>query len=297
MNRSARLLALAAVILVLFSLAGCNKLRARDQLNKGVQAYKNAKYEDAIEKFKNAVALDPSLINARLYLATAYAQQYIPGADTPDNNRMAEQAIDEYKDVLKMKANDLNAIKGIAYLYLQMKKFDQAKEYYKKVITVDPNDPEAYYSVAVIDWTETYQPRMEQKAKLGLKPDEAIKDKKVCEELKDQEPGRGQGRHDHAGEGHLAASRLRRRHGLPQPDVARAGRHRVRRPQGPRRRPEEGRRMGEQDHGHQGCQGGKTGGPWRHYAGESKTSGTFLTASGWSALALERAFILPLDSL
>ncbi len=184
MNRSARLLALASVVLALFSLAGCNKLRARDQLNKGVQAYKNAKYEDAIEKFKNAVALDPSLINARLYLATAYAQQYIPGADTPDNNRMAEQAINQYQDVLKMKANDLNAIKGIAYLYLQMKKFGQAKEYYNKVITVDPNDPEAYYSVAVIDWTETYQPRMEQKAKLGLKPDEAIKDKKACEELR-----------------------------------------------------------------------------------------------------------------
>jgi tetratricopeptide (TPR) repeat protein len=184
MSRGARVLAFVAVVLALFSLAGCNKLRARDQLNKGVQAYKNAKYEEAIEKFKNAVALDPSLINARLYLATAYAQQYIPGADTPDNNRMAEQAINEYQDVLKMKANDLNAIKGIAYLYLQMKKFDQAKEYYQKVIQVDPNDPEAYYSVAVIDWTQTYQPRMEEKAKLGLKPDEAIKDKKVCQELK-----------------------------------------------------------------------------------------------------------------
>ena len=48
----------------------------------------------------------------------------------------------------------------------------------------DPNDPEVYYSIGVIDWTETYQPRMEEKAKLGLKPDEAIKDKKVCEDLK-----------------------------------------------------------------------------------------------------------------
>ena len=34
------------------------QLRARDQLNKGVQAYKNAKYEEAIERFKNAVALE-----------------------------------------------------------------------------------------------------------------------------------------------------------------------------------------------------------------------------------------------
>jgi hypothetical protein len=35
----------------------------------------------------------------------------------------------------------------------------------------------------VIDWTEAYQPRMEERAKLGLKPDEPLKDKKVCAAL------------------------------------------------------------------------------------------------------------------
>ena len=48
----------------MLSAVGCEKLRARDQLNKGVQSYKNARYEEAIEHFKNAVQLDPSLINA-----------------------------------------------------------------------------------------------------------------------------------------------------------------------------------------------------------------------------------------
>jgi tetratricopeptide (TPR) repeat protein len=184
MNRSVRVLALVVAALALFSALGCNKLKARDQLNKGVQAYKGAKYETAIEHFKNSVALDPTLINARLYLATAYAQQYIPGADTADNNRNAEQAIDEYQKVLERDPKNLNSIKGIAYLYLQMKKFDQAKEYYRKATQIDPNDPEPYYSVAVIDWTQTYQPRMEQRAKLGLGPNEPLKDKKVCEQLR-----------------------------------------------------------------------------------------------------------------
>ena len=175
-------LILLAVACLLLLATGCNKLKARDQLNKGVQAYKNTKYEQAIDHFQEAVRLDPALINARLYLATAYAQQYIPGADTPDNNRMAELAIDQYKQVLQVDPKNINSIKGIAYLYLQMKKFDQAKEYYKKASAVDPNDPEPYYSVAVIDWTQTYQPRMEERAKLGMKPDDSLpgKDKKVC---------------------------------------------------------------------------------------------------------------------
>ena len=192
MNKHFRLLTLAAAALALFSTMGCNKLRARDQLNKGVTAYKNAKYEEAIDHFQQSVAQDPSLINARMYLATAFAQQYIPGADTPENNKMAEQAIEQYKHVLDMnppRDQKVNAAKGIAYLYLNMKKFDDAKKYYRMAADIDPNDPEPYYSVGVIDWTACYQPRMEERAKLGLKPDENLsaknKDqKKVCAQLK-----------------------------------------------------------------------------------------------------------------
>jgi tetratricopeptide (TPR) repeat protein len=192
MNKQIRLLILAAAMLALLSSVGCSKLRARDQLNKGVTAYKNAKYEEAIDHFQQAVALDPKLINAKMYLATAYAQQYIPGADTPDNNKMAEQAIEQYQNVLAMNpARDqkVNSAKGIAYLYLNMKKFDDAKKFYRMAADIDPNDPEPYYSVGVIDWTACYQPRMEERAKLGLKPDENLnpknKDqKKACDELK-----------------------------------------------------------------------------------------------------------------
>ncbi len=184
MKTSVRVLAIIAVGLAMLSTVACNKLQARDQLNKGVQSYKSAKYEEAIDHFQKAVSLDPGLINARLYLATAYAQQYIPGADTEDNNRMAQQAIDQYKAVLERDPKNVNSVKGIAYLYLQMKKFEDAKQYYRKASELDPNDPEAYYSIGVIDWTQSYQPRMEERSKLGLKPEEALKDKKVCNALR-----------------------------------------------------------------------------------------------------------------
>jgi len=36
----------------------------------------------------------------------------------------------------------------------------------------------------VIDWTQSYQPRMEERSKLGLKPEEPLKDKKVCNALR-----------------------------------------------------------------------------------------------------------------
>jgi tetratricopeptide (TPR) repeat protein len=192
MNNNSKLLALAAVALALISSAGCNKLLARDQLNKGVEAYKNNRFEQAIDHFQKATELDPNLINARLYLATAFVSQYTPDLDTPDNVRMAEQAIDQFQKVLDANSSReqrVNAAKGIASLYYGMKKFDEAKKYNHMVSDLDPNDPDPYYSIGVIDWAVCYVPRMQERAILGLKGDEHLnpknKDqKKVCDELK-----------------------------------------------------------------------------------------------------------------
>lgn len=194
MNKYLRTLTLAAVGLALFTSLGCDKLKARDQLNKGVKAYKDNHYEQAIDHFQNAVRLDPSLINARMYLATAYVSQYIPGVDSADNLRTAQQAIDEYTKVIDAnpsREQKVNSAKGIAYLYLNEKRWDDAKKYYRMASDLDPNDAEPYYSVGVIDWSQSYQPRMEERAKLGLKPDEHLsaknKDqKKLCEQLKEK---------------------------------------------------------------------------------------------------------------
>src|SRR5579871_5871966 len=134
MNKNVKLFTLAGLMLALISSVGCSKLRARDQLNKGVEAYKNSHYEQAIDHFQQAVQLDPGLINARMYLATAFVSQYIPGVDSPDNLRTAQQAIDEYTKVIDANpARDqkVNAAKGIAYLYLNEKEWDEAKKYYR----------------------------------------------------------------------------------------------------------------------------------------------------------------------
>jgi tetratricopeptide (TPR) repeat protein len=193
MNKS-RLLTLAVMSLALISSAGCDKLKARDQLNKGVKAYKDNHYEEAIDHFQKSVELDPALINARLYLATTFVSQYIPGVDSPDNVHMAEQAIEQFQKVLDANPSrdqKVNAAKGIASLYYNMKKFDDAKKYDHMVSELDPNDPDPYYSIGVIDWAVTYAPRMEERAKLGVKPLDNLNpknkdEKKACDELKEK---------------------------------------------------------------------------------------------------------------
>lgn len=171
------------VACLLLGASGCQWLKARDELNKGVQAYRGAKYPEAIEHFKIAVESDPTLVNARLYLATAYASQFNPGSETEENLRNGEQAIEEFRTVLQTDPNNIGSTAGIASLYFQMKRMDDAKEFYLKHIQLDAANPEPYYSVAVIDWTMTYQQRIVLKSRLRLKPEDPIKDAKERQAL------------------------------------------------------------------------------------------------------------------
>ncbi len=147
-----------------FVASGCNKLKARDLLNKGVAAYKNGQFDQSIEDFKQAKDLDPSLLTARLYLATAYASQYIPGAPSEENVRMGQQAVQEFQEVLKIDPNNLSAIDGIGSILYQMaatpftpEKFEESKTYHLRHIALKPDDPEPYYWVGVIDWTLAFR--------------------------------------------------------------------------------------------------------------------------------------------
>ena len=73
--------------------------QARDALNQGVQGFRNGQYDAAIAEFQRAKQLDPRLMNARLYLATAYVAQYIPGAPSEANQEMGRKSIEEFRGV------------------------------------------------------------------------------------------------------------------------------------------------------------------------------------------------------
>src|SRR5215467_9678 len=153
-----------AVLIVGVAASGCNKLKARDLLNKGVASFKNGQSDAGIEDFKQAKEADPELLNARLYLATAYASTYIPGAPSAENMAHGNQAVAEFKEVLDKDQNNLSAIDGIGSILFQMagqpfdqKKFEESKTYHQRHIQLKPEDPEPYYWIGVIDWTIAFR--------------------------------------------------------------------------------------------------------------------------------------------
>jgi tetratricopeptide (TPR) repeat protein len=184
MNRSHT--SLAALAALAIGATGCNFLKARDNLNKGVQAYKSAKYPEAVSLFQKAVELSPNETMPHLYLATAYMSQYIPGAESPENVRMAENAYNEFQNVLKLNPKDELATASIASLYFNQKKLDDAKEWNKKLIAINPQNKDAYYTLGVIAWTQWLIPDREARNKMNMKPEDPgpLKDKKLRDELK-----------------------------------------------------------------------------------------------------------------
>src|SRR6266581_3435813 len=121
--------AFAALVILVVCGSGCNKLKARDLLNKGVAAYKNAQYDAAIEDFKKFKEL--------LQV---------------DTNNLS--AIDGTGSILFQMA-------GTPF---DPKKFEESKAYHQKHIELRPNDPEPYYWIGVIDWTLAYRANGELRA-------------------------------------------------------------------------------------------------------------------------------------
>jgi tetratricopeptide (TPR) repeat protein len=190
MNGPARITALAVVMAgMVISMSGCNKLAARDQLNKGVDAYKGQHYEEAIGHFQKATQLDPTLPMAKSYLATALAQNVVPGLLTPDNLSNAQQAIDIFQQVLDKNPHDVNSMKQIAGIEFQIKRFDEAKTWQKKVLSEDPKDADAAYTVGVIDWTQAHINALASLVPAGVNDDgegNVKAPKNVMEALKDK---------------------------------------------------------------------------------------------------------------
>jgi tetratricopeptide (TPR) repeat protein len=155
------------------------QMQARDALNQGVQAFKNGQTDGAIRQFERAKDLDPNLLNARLYLATAYASLYIPGTPSEENRANGQRAIDEFAGVLVRDTNNLGAIDGMASVLFQMagtpfnpEGLWQSKTYHLRHLGIRPNDPEPYYWIGVIDWTLAFHANGElrQKYNAGRKP-------------------------------------------------------------------------------------------------------------------------------
>ena len=125
---------LGILVLVLFTVligANCayyNRIIARKSLVDGAKAYKDRKFQESEQLFRDAVARDPEGKGeegkvAQLFLARTLHSQYI--SNRSDTSK-AEEAIKEYKKVLVVDVKDQSSFKAIANLLENLGRDDEA---------------------------------------------------------------------------------------------------------------------------------------------------------------------------
>jgi tetratricopeptide (TPR) repeat protein len=183
---------LAVACIMILAIACCapvfaQETTAADEIRAGILAYQFSNYAGAAEHFQAALKLDPSSTQARMLLANSYAQQYIAGDDSAANTEIATHAIAEFKTVLKddpTAQQRYRSTASVASLSLNLKRWDDAREYYMKAIELDPDDAHNYFSMGVIDWTLAYPPRVKMREDMHLNDSEMISDPSACASLR-----------------------------------------------------------------------------------------------------------------
>jgi tetratricopeptide (TPR) repeat protein len=121
-------------------------------MNNGVRAFRETNYSAAAEYFTQALEFDPEVPNGRLYLGLSYFQQYVPGMQSPENARVADQAIEVLEGILEGEPMNATAIAALASIYQNQLDLERAHDYYILQTQATPDDAVAFYSVGSVNW-------------------------------------------------------------------------------------------------------------------------------------------------
>ncbi len=153
----------AVAVLVLFS-SGCsvvNRIRAKNELNEAARAYRESHFEEAEQRSRKAVELDPTNKTAPLFVARTIHAQYKNGVNTPENLAKANEAIEAYKKILEVDPRNEEAYKAIAFLYERLKAEEPLRQWILARATSNEIEPEkrseAYVVLASKNWSCSYQ--------------------------------------------------------------------------------------------------------------------------------------------
>jgi tetratricopeptide (TPR) repeat protein len=120
-------------------------------------AYNRGDFTGAVEHFENAVKLDPADTKAKLFLAKALLEQYIPGSQpNAAESPIPARARQQYLDVLARDSKSKPAIEGLLTIANNTRQNAEAHDWALKLIAVDPTGKEGYYTAAFVDWATVY---------------------------------------------------------------------------------------------------------------------------------------------
>jgi tetratricopeptide (TPR) repeat protein len=114
------------------------KERAREPYNRGLELAEQGAYVEAVQEFKNSLAIDPGFVDAVYNLGVTYQkiEQY-------------ERAADQFEDAVKLRPQEPEYQFALGTCRFYLNRFDDAASDFEKVMALDPTHTKALYSLAV----------------------------------------------------------------------------------------------------------------------------------------------------
>ena len=149
-RRGQRLAAAAALVLLSFAAAGCDKFKSKQLIREGNACFKEQLYEDALKKYEQAQSLDPDEVRLDKFVAMGNMALYNPGSTHPKDIAALTKSIEHFKKYLASRPDDEKADKFLVTTYMNAQKYDDAIAYFKDFIGKHPKDSQAVQTVAML---------------------------------------------------------------------------------------------------------------------------------------------------
>ena len=122
-----------------------DRSRAREQLEKGKQLYRDDQDEQAVQAFEEAVKLDPDLAEAHFRLGLGYEAL----GKREESEAEYKKAVETYKKYLADHEDDAEAHYDLGQTYAGLGQYSDAIREYRQATKLKENDPDIYYDLGV----------------------------------------------------------------------------------------------------------------------------------------------------
>jgi tetratricopeptide (TPR) repeat protein len=145
---SAKIVCASIVACGLLGASGCDSLRARKVAGEAATLYHEGKLDEAIAKYQEAAKFDPNIPTIQLNLGFANLAAYQQNPKGKEGDDAANRAVEAFEQFLRLKPGNERAQQYLVQTFVDTSRYDAAVQYFQP--QVQKNDPEALNTLGII---------------------------------------------------------------------------------------------------------------------------------------------------